>query len=200
MIGVIAVLGVLSPGPDFFIVTKNSLSYSRKAGLYTALGVSLAILIHLAYCMIGIGVVISESVWLFHTIKYGGAAYLIYIGIQSLRTKKPAAKDVNLQPDKKDLSSWQALKMGFLTNALNPKATLFFLSVFSQVIDPGTTTLLEQMAYAWEIWIIALSWFCLLAWILTHRNLQSRITGLQYHFEKAMGCLLVAFGLKIALI
>lgn len=200
MIALIALVGAASPGPDFVVVTKNCLAYGRRAGLYTALGVGLGVFVHVAYCLAGIGLMIAESVTLYNVVKYSGAAYLIYIGVKSVLTK-PRLDNIDLNGAKKQayLSPKTALKTGFLTNALNPKATVFFLSVFSQVIDPSTP-LLIQLLFGVEIAVIGLTWFCLLAYLLSRESFRTRLSRVQQHLEKSMGVLLVLFGLKIAMI
>lgn len=199
IITLVGILGAISPGPDFVIVTKNSLMFSKRAGLYTALGVALAVSIHIAYCLIGIGFFIAESPFLFNMIKYSGAAYLIYIGIQGIWSTPTIGVNLDIAAKNQDLPPLKALQTGFLTNALNPKATLFFLSVFSQVINPETP-LVIQLIYALEIQLIVLGWFCLLAFLLSHPKLKSRIVKIQPYIEKGMGGLLIAFGLKIAFV
>ncbi|MBJ7297359.1 MAG: LysE family translocator [Dolichospermum sp.] len=84
----IALIAIISPGPDFAITLRNSLLYSRQAGVYTAFGVGAGFIVHSTYSLIGIGTIISQSILLFNTLKWVGAAYLIYIGIKSLRAKK----------------------------------------------------------------------------------------------------------------
>lgn len=198
IIGLVSLLAAISPGPDFVIVSKNSLAYSRKSGLYTALGVSLGIFLHIAYCLIGIGYAISESNLLFNCVKYAGAAYLIYIGIKSLSAVGSIPMDA-LSPERsiQSIPDLKAIQIGFLTNALNPKATLFFLSVFSQVITPDTK-LVTQLFYALEIWLIVLLWFCLLALLLTHENIKKKLVLVQSKIDKCIGVLLLIFGLRIA--
>src|SRR5579871_852922 len=80
-------LAVMSPGPDFVLISRNSLVYSRKTGIYSALGLALGISVHITYSLIGIGYIISKSILIFSTIKFLGAGYLIYIGYKSLRAK-----------------------------------------------------------------------------------------------------------------
>src|SRR5438094_7329342 len=80
-------LAVMSPGPDFVLISKNSLVYSRKSGVYSALGLALGILVHITYSLIGIAYIISRSIVIFSTIKLLGAGYLIYIGYKSLWAK-----------------------------------------------------------------------------------------------------------------
>lgn len=197
-IAVVAILGAMSPGPNIVVVTKNSLTYSRKTGIYTAFGVSLGVFVHIAYCLISLSFFIAQSALLFNTIKYVGAAYLIYLGVKSLLIKRSiSANGIEIVPEN-DLNALKALKMGFFTNVLNPQATLFFISIFSQLIDPNTS-LIIQIAYAFEIWLIALIWYCLLAFVLSHSMLKCRLANIQYYIEKAMGMVLLVLGLKVAI-
>ena len=76
------------PGPDFVIVTKNTLLHSRHSGFYASLGIGCAILVHVTYCALGIAFIISKSVLWFDIIKYTGACYLIYLGICTLLSKQ----------------------------------------------------------------------------------------------------------------
>jgi len=121
---VIAIFMAISPGADFVMITRNSLFHGRQSGLYSALGIGLAIWIHVAYSIAGLAIIISKSILLFSLIKYLGAAYLIYIGYKTL-TAKSKLNDMQ-QTDSEPLSNFAALKLGFITNALNPKTTLFF--------------------------------------------------------------------------
>src|SRR5579884_29193 len=122
-VALIHLLAVVSPGPDFMMVTRNSLIYSRKTGIYSAVGLGLGILVHVTYSLVGIGLLIAKSILLFNTIKFLGAAYLIYIGYKSLTSKSSDLEMVD-QNRKNDISRLQAVRIGFLTNVTNPKATL----------------------------------------------------------------------------
>lgn len=123
-VAVIHLLAVMSPGPDFIMTIHNTLKYSRRSGIYSAIGLGLGIAVHVTYCLVGIAVIISKSVVLFSIIKYLGAAYLIYIGIKALRSKRgPDYGSEEHVPQ--DISPLKALRSGFLTNVTNPKATLF---------------------------------------------------------------------------
>ena len=126
-VSIIAIFMAISPGADFVMVTRNSVFYGRLAGLYSSLGVSLAIWIHVAYSIAGLAIIISNSIVLFSIIKYLGAAYLIYIGWKTFRSKSKI--NVDHQSDNEDLSNFSAFKIGFITNALNPKR-LFFSSAY----------------------------------------------------------------------
>lgn len=134
---VLQLLVIISPGPDFAIICRNSLVYSRKTGIYSALGLASGILVHVTYSLVGIGLIISKTIILFSAIKLLGAVYLIYIGYKSLRAE-PDNKLNQKFNMKKDISKFAAVRMGFVNNVLNPKVTLFFLSLFTQVINPHT--------------------------------------------------------------
>jgi len=196
-IAVISILGAMSPGPDFIVVTKNSMSGSRSIGLYTAIGVGLGILSHVAYSLIGIGFVISQSILLFTVIKYLGAVYLFYLAYQLFKMKKNGNSEAAKIESSHRLTKWQALKEGFFTNSLNPKATLFFLSIFTQVIDPSTP-LFVQGLLGLEVAVIVVIWFCTLSLIITHKSVARVFHKAHYYLMKAMGGALVLLGIKLA--
>jgi len=192
----ITVLTIITPGPDFFIVVRNSLSYTRRAGIFTTLGVATAVWIHIIYTLAGIGLILSKSIILFTIVKYLGAAYLIYLGWHCLRSKK-----IDLQQytkEKSKISDFQSFKMGFINNALNPKATLFFLSLFTQVVSVETPIII-QIIYGATVSISCLVWFSLVAVFLNHKKIKVVFESVQYYFEKIMGVVLITFGVKVAL-
>lgn len=195
-IATIHLLAVMSPGPDFILIVKNSIGISRKVGVYSAIGLGLGILVHVTYSLVGIGLIISQSIILFSIIKYCGAFYLIYIGIMSLRAKKQTTLEII--DATKTLSPFAAVKMGFLTNVLNPKATLFFLSLFTLVISPETSTVI-QIAYGLEMSLMTFTWFALVALFLSHEKVKQPFIHVRHYFERVMGGLLVALGIKVAL-
>lgn len=187
----------MSPGPDFAVVTKNSLFGSRTVGLFTAIGVGLGIFLHVAYSLVGIGVIISQSILVFSIIKYIGAAYLLYLGYQLLRAKKETKEEVQTE-NKFTMSPVAALREGFFTNALNPKATLFFLSVFTQVIDPQTPLAIQALLGA-EVAVIVGLWFVLLTLLITYGPVKGLFSKIHYYLMKVMGGALVLLGIKLAL-
>lgn len=195
-ITIIQLLAIMSPGPDFAIICRNSLVYSRRTGIYSALGISLGIIVHVSYTLVGIGLIISRSIILFSAIKFLGAAYLIYIGYKSLKAK-PNVK-INTLKSKQDLSRIQAIKIGFITNILNPKVTLFFFSLFTQVISPTTPVSLRAL-YGLQMFIFTLGWFTLLAVIISHPVIKNRFLSVSQYVEKTMGVILIALGVKVAL-
>lgn len=196
-VAAIHLLAVMSPGPDFIMTLRNSLLYSRKSGIYSAIGLGLGILVHVTYCLAGIAVIISQSIVVFTTLKYLGAAYLLYIGIKSLRAKQPENIETDALTEKKDLTKLQAIRSGFITNATNPKATLFFLSLFTLVIQPSTPFLIKA-AMGIEMAVATALWFSLVAILVSHRIIRQRLTRFQHYIERFMGAVLILFGIKLA--
>ena len=197
-IGIVALLAAMSPGPDFAVVTKNSILHARRAGIWTALGVGCGIFVHVAYSLVGIGLIISQSILLFSIIKYIGATYLLYLGWQLLRAKKHDAAFPGKQSHKTPISAVAAFREGFLTNALNPKATLFFLSIFTLIITSGTPLVVRAL-YGVEIAFIVGVWFVLLAYFLNISYVRNTFSRVQHYFERGMGAILIALGIKVAL-
>ncbi|HLD19928.1 MAG TPA: LysE family transporter [Patescibacteria group bacterium] len=194
---VIHLLAVMSPGPDFVLISRNSLIYSRKVGIYSAIGLALGILVHVTYSLIGIGFIISQSIVLFSVLKLIGATYLLYIGYKCLRAQ-PHQEQTTLQEEKKDMHSLAAIRMGFLTNVLNPKATLFFFALFTQVINPHTPKFV-QILYGMETSIMTFLWFGLVALLLSHPMIKKHFAALQHRLERVFGVILIALGIKVAL-
>lgn len=197
-VAIVSLLAAISPGPDFFIVMRNSLSYSRKSGLLTSLGVSLALIIHLSYTLVGIGVLIAESPFFYTLLKYLGVGYLFYLGLSGLISsfKKSPSLDFASSKSLNQISSRTALMQGFLTNLLNPKCAIFFISLFSQFID-SNTPILVRVEYAFINWSITLSWFLFLSYLITARGFVNKIDHFRLYIDRIMGTALVLLGIKL---
>lgn len=192
-VSLIATFMAISPGADFVMITRNSLFFGRRPGLYSAVGVSVAVWLHVAYSIAGLAVIIANSIVLFSILKYCGAAYLIYIGYKTFK----ANTDLNIEGEKGHITAFSAFKIGFVTNALNPKTTIFFLSIFTQVVDPATPISI-QIIYGAIISAAHLLWFTCVALFLTHPRLLQAFKNSKQVIEKLVGVVLIGFGLKIA--
>ena len=194
---IIHLLAVISPGPDFIMACKNSLTYSRRIGIWTAVGFGGGIAVHIFYSLAGLALIISKSILLFNVIKFLGAGYLIYIGLKSILSKSSKI-ELNKYHKKEDITRFSAIRIGFLTNVLNPKATLFFLSLFTLVISPKTP--LSVISIMSVIMIInTMLWFSLVAIFLTQKRIRPIFEKFQNVFNKTLGGLLIALGIKVAL-
>lgn len=190
----ITILAVISPGPDFAMVTRNSLLLSRRAGVLTAIGIGLGVVVHVSYTLLGIGLLIKQSVWLFGLLKLAGAAYLIYLGIKMLRAKPDTGVETATPPAMSDVA---ALRTGFLTNALNPKTTVFIVSLFMQVVQP-TTPITVQIGYGVFISAAHMLWFSLVALFFSSGAIRLRLLRVRHWIDRAFGGLLVGFGVLLA--
>lgn len=195
-VAVVHLLAVISPGPDFVMMTRNSLIYSRRTGIYSAIGLGLGILVHVFYSLVGIGVLIAQSIALFNLIKLLGAAYLIYIGYKSL-TSKPSNLHLDTNRHKNDISETKAIGIGFITNVTNPKVTLFFLSLFTLVINPNTPLSIKIFMGA-EMSIVTFLWFAFVAYIISHPAVKDRVGKAQHLAERFIGVVLIGLGIKVA--
>ncbi|MBP1749698.1 MAG: Lysine exporter protein, partial [Deltaproteobacteria bacterium] len=189
-------LGVMSPGPDFIMCVRNSLMYSRKTGVFTAVGFSLGVAVHVTYLMAGIAVIIAKSPTLFAVIKYFGAAYLLYMGIRSIAARS-FGLDMSPEKTRKDISPLNAVWIGFLTNISNPKATLFFLGLFTLVIRPGTPGFVLIIAGIIMV-LETVLWFSFVAFFLNQRHVRSLVDRFQGYFNLIFGILLIVISLRIA--
>lgn len=192
----ISLLAAISPGPDFAIVTRNCLKGNFRAGFLTALGVASAILIHVTYCLFGLAIIIAESQTLFHILKYLGAIYLFYLGMMLLKeniSPEGDQKIANAEIKKKH----SPFVSGFLCNLLNPKCTLFVLSLFTQFIDPEMNFWGKAMMGS-IFAVIVFIWFVLLSYLITHRLFQKYFSKFQLIITRAMGGVLCFLAIYVA--
>lgn len=196
-ITLVHLLGAMSPGPDLVMCVRNSLIYSRRTGIFTAIGFGMGVGVHVTYCIAGIAVIITGSVVIFSAVKYLGAAYLFYIGIRSLVTG-PSRIDTSGAKKKDDISPLKAVQIGFLTNILNPKATLFFLGLFTIVISSATPRFVLVIAGAIMVVNTAL-WFGFVAVLFTQRRIRPFFERFQGYLNRIFGGILILLSIRIAM-
>lgn len=194
----ISCLGMISPGPDFFLVLKNSLSYNRKIALMTCLGVISAIAIHMSYCVAGIAVLITATPWLYNALRYAGAAYLLWIGVKALLAKSSGTAYVSKQALELNVTAKAAFIQGLLCNLLNPKATLFFLAIFTQLLN-ASSTMVDKLVVAFIIWLEAAIWWPMVVFVFQTQIVQRRYFKLQLIIDKLLGVILIVLGVKVGL-
>src|SRR4051812_39048656 len=196
-VAVAHLLAVASPGPDFAIVLKQSLAHGRRTAIWTSLGVGTAILLHVTYSLLGLGILIRSSAVWFNVVKYAGAAYVAWLGVQALRTKPRAAKVAGVTaadaPNERS-----AFATGFLTNALNPKVTLFFISLFVLIVSPQTPKLIQAGYGAW-LSLATMAWFCLVSVVFTHAEVRGKFLRHGHWIDRALGVVFLAFAASLVL-
>ncbi|MBQ0267488.1 LysE family translocator [Providencia huaxiensis] len=192
-VATITILAVISPGPDFAMVTRNSYTYGIKTGLLCALGIAMGVQVHVFYTVFGITLVILSSPTLFLIVKLIGVFYLVYIGFKSLTNKVKISSD---KTTSKPLSALNAFKNGFLTNALNPKTMFFVVSVYSQVISTQNSIWLN-LSYGLFISFAHWLWFSLIAIFFATPVVRNKILNYQFVMDRTIGTLLILLGLSL---
>ena len=197
-VAVAHLLAVASPGPDFTLVLRQSIAHGRRTAVWTSLGIGSGILLHVAAALLGLGLLIRGSPFWFGVVKYAGAGYLAWIGIQALRAR-PASEAEAATPGAKPATPAQrrAFLTGFLTNVLNPKVTLFFVSLYALVVSPQTPKTLQA---AYGIWMAAVTaaWFCVVAVLFTHESVRRRFRRHGHWIDRALGVVLLGFAAMLA--
>ena len=190
-------LAVASPGPDFAIVLKQSIAHGRRPAIWTSVGVGAAILLHVTYSVLGLGLLIRGSELWFNLVKFSGAAYLAWIGIPALRAKPRRGEDIlEANAPVAPPSAGAAFGTGFLTNALNPKATLFFIALFAVVVNPQTSKLI-QTGYGLWMALATAAWFCLVAVLFTQTSVRRAFLRYGHWIDRALGAVFLVFAVSL---
>lgn len=189
---------IILPGPDTAIATKNTLLSGKSGGLKTMLGTCCALLIHTAAAILGLSAIIAKSAFLFGVFKYVGALYLVYLGVKTLWALK------NNQ-DTTEIDTSQALvnksffKQGFLTNILNPKVAVFFLTFFPQFVEHNSNTFVPFLVMGITYSVLTAGWFIFYIYLIHHIRAFMKKRRTQQIIEGLTGAVLIGFGLKLAL-
>ena len=192
-IATLHLFAVMSPGPDFALIIRQSLCYDRKVSIMTSIGIGFGILFHIFFCVIGLGIIISKSTYLFNIIKVSGGLYLIFLGYKSLSKKMPINPIDSSDDAPKNIN---AFSIGLLTNLLNPKATLFFLSLYTFIINEQPIIRIQVFYGIWMSIITAL-WFCFLSIILTNKFIIKRIKIFLHIIQNITGIMLIIIGIRL---
>ncbi|HTU64545.1 MAG TPA: LysE family transporter [Steroidobacteraceae bacterium] len=193
---VVHLLAAASPGPDFAYVTRQSLVHGRRAGLLASLGIALGLSIHIVYSAAGLAAVIAHSAQWMTAIKLVGGVYLLYLGYQGLRSGVGARGAAPAAAAALPASAWRQVGGGFLCNALNPKAPIYFLALFTVVLSPDLPV---PTLVAYGAWIMVLQWlwFSLVALVFAHPRVRDRLTAAGHWIDRAFGVAMVALGLRV---
>jgi len=196
-VALVHLLAVASPGPDFAVVVRESVTQGRRVGSWTALGVGCGIFVHVAYSLLGIGLIVSQSIVLFNLFKWLAAGYLLYLGWRALRARPMSLETADEVGTTSDRSPRQAFVVGFVTNGLNPKATLFFLSLFTVVIS-ADTPLWVQAGYGVYLAGATALWFLLVAWLFSRGRVRAGFARMGHWFDRLTGAVLIGLGVRLA--
>jgi RhtB (resistance to homoserine/threonine) family protein len=197
LISSIHLLAAASPGPDFVLVSQQTLSHGKKAGFMCSIGIALGLSIHIIYSALGLAAVIANSAATLWVIKILGGCYLLYLGIQGLRAKASTqvSNKADSQPSIKR-SSVKNIGVGFLCNALNPKAPIYFVALFTVVLSPDLP-LLHLVIYGLWMMAIQLAWFSSVVVLLSQPMINEKFQRLGHWIDRILGGAMILIGLKI---
>ena len=193
----IHLLAAASPGPDFVLVSQQTLAHGKKTGFMISIGIALGLSVHIMYSALGLATVIANSTSALWFIKIIGGCYLICLGVQGLRAK--AANTVNTSMVEKVVSarsSFSAIVKGFLCNALNPKAPIYFVALFTVVLSPNLPAL-HLVIYGIWMMILQLFWFSTVVVLLSRPSVNERFQRLGHWIDRVLGAAMILMGLKV---
>jgi len=195
LLSIAHIFAVASPGADFAVVLKNTLNSGRKAGVMTAIGVGFGISIHMIYTLFGMALIIAQSEILFTLVQWVGAGYLLWLAWQGFQSRARQAGE-HKSTLQVTLKSMQAFRQGFLTNVFNPKATAFFLFLFTNLVNPDTPFTIQSLYGLWLVFYTML-WFSFVAWIFSRQRVLAWYETHGHYFDWAMGVVLVIIALRM---
>ena len=195
-------IALMSPGPDFALVVQNATRHGRQTGLYIALGLSCGILLHSLLSLTGISYLVHQQPTLFAIMQLAGGSYLLYLGFGALKATWQIIQhhdDDSEVVNSKDLiltNKRDAFSKGFMTNILNPKALVFFVSLMSSLVPADMS--LSGKGFALSILFgLSLFWFSLLAWMLSTKALQKKLHEATVYIDALCGAVFTIIGLSI---
>lgn len=195
-------IALMSPGPDFALVVQNATRHGRQTGLYIALGLSCGILLHSLLSLTGISYLVHQQPTLFAIIQLAGGSYLLYLGYGALKATWQIIQNYDDDADtvnSNDLiltNKRQAFSKGFATNILNPKALVFFISLMSSLV-PADMSLSGKGFALIILFGLSLFWFSLLAWMLSTKALQKKLSEATVYIDGLCGVVFSLIGVSI---
>ncbi|PGO22578.1 lysine transporter LysE [Bacillus cereus] len=190
---------IILPGPDTAMATKNTLVAGKIGGVKTIFGTCVALLIHTLAAVIGLSALIVKSALLFSIFKYVGAVYLVYIGIKALLAVKSTADlTTNEVPINNENKHTSCFRQGFLTNLLNPKVAVFFLTFLPQFLNPNHNTFIQLLVMGLTYLILTVIWFAFYIFLIDKISAFMKKPKTQRYIQGVTGLVLIGFGIKLA--
>ncbi|PFL17066.1 lysine transporter LysE [Bacillus cereus] len=190
---------IILPGPDTAMATKNTLVAGKIGGVKTVFGTCVALLIHTLAAVIGLSALIVKSALLFSIFKYVGAVYLVYIGIKALLAVK-STEDLttNEVPINNENKHTSCFRQGFLTNLLNPKVAVFFLTFLPQFLNQNHNTFIQLLVMGLTYLILTVIWFAFYIFLIDKISAFMKKPKTQRYIQGVTGLVLIGFGIKLA--
>lgn len=196
--GVVATLLVISPGPNGVLIAKTVPTSGRQAGFANVAGFLAAFYLHGALAILGISIILVQSATAFTVVKYLGAAYLCWIGLKALIAAFSGVETATVSRAKRQRTLTKAFVEGFLTNALNPKVSMFYLAAFPQFITVGETPVFAAFSLVVFHSAINAVWFAAMVLLLDRFTTAARNGRVQRWIKGVTGVVFIGFGAKLA--
>ncbi|HEY5716700.1 MAG TPA: LysE family translocator [Psychromonas sp.] len=190
----------LTPGLDTALVIRNSSRSGGVDGCITSLGICMGLFVHATFSAVGISAILLQSAELFQVIKWLGAGYLIWLGLNSLKSTFKGVGRINITPSQaSNLDPKRSLREGFLSNVLNPKTAIFYLAFLPQFIDPDYSPFIQSLTMAGIHFLIAMIWQCSLAGAINSAKTLLKSGAIMSWMEGVTGMVLIMLGGKLLL-
>ncbi len=191
-VAILHLFAVASPGPDFALVTRQSLRYNRKVAIWTSLGIGVGILLHSLLAITGLVLLITSNELFSIILKLIGSLYLLYLGVNSILGSKGLD---NIEQENTNTDKFNGFLAGLITNVTNIKAILFFITVFSVVIGTGNN--LYLLLYGAYMALATFIWFSIISYVFTSEGFKNKFSSFLGLFEKIIGFVLILLSLQI---
>ena len=191
-VAILHLFAVASPGPDFALVTRQSLRYNRRVAIWTSLGIGVGILFHSLLAITGLVLLITSNELFLTIFKIIGSLYLLYLGVNSILDSKKAG---NSEEENTNVDKFNGFMAGLITNITNIKAILFFVTVFSVVIGTGNN--LSLLFYGAYMALATFIWFSIISYVFTSEGFKNKFSSFLGLFEKIIGFVLILLSLQI---
>jgi RhtB (resistance to homoserine/threonine) family protein len=193
----LAVLALLtiSPGADMALVAKITLERGRRAALLATIGICAGLFVHATASALGLSVILATSAEAFTVVKLAGAAYLVYLGVQALRSSFRGEVLSTAAPRR----ATSPFLQGLLSNVLNPKVAVFYLTFMPQFMSPGDNVLVRSLAFAVAHAVMGIVWLTAYAYVLSQIGVVLGRSGMRRWLERVTGGVLIALGVRLAL-
>ncbi|MCH2057552.1 MAG: LysE family translocator [Thalassotalea sp.] len=191
----ICIMGALSPGPSLALVVKNTLAGGAPAGYASAISHGIGVALYAAITATGIAIIIVQSPTLFSIIQYAGAAFLVYLGINALMSKKQSL-EINEEETIGASQKVNGWRDGFLIAFLNPKLAIFFLALFSQFVD-AQASMAQKVIMTATVGTIDAAWYCLVTFLLTRGPILTKLKANSHIIDKITGSFLILLAARV---
>jgi len=192
----------ITPGADTTLLIRNVLRGGRRDGVFTTFGICSGLFVHATLSAFGVSMLLMHSATAFHLVKLAGAGYLVWLGLQSLRSavRTPQSQDgLDEDAPPRRIAPQQCFLEGLLSNVLNPKAVVFYLAFLPQFIGPTDPVLTKSLLLASIHYIEGILWLVALSIMLDHLRRFILKSAVRRWLDGLCGIVLVGFGARLAI-